>query len=139
MKITEINLGFLWDRYIPVLDATSPYEIKWDGQINKFDKFLREEPLDKVLEAVVVAFKNDYPRALFLYGALSVGFYSEIVEEGEYSSLNSKDIRRDDVLNLGFYTVQNTLGIEIKNGKIAIDYTPVQIPKEKELPSNASC
>lgn len=30
--------------------------------------------------------------------SLSVGFYSEIVEEGEYSGLNSKDIRRDDIL-----------------------------------------
>ena len=98
MEITEIDLGFLWDRYIPMLDATSPYEIKWANEIDKFDKFLREESLDKVLEAVVIAFKDNYPRALFLYGALHKDFYSETIEEGDYSGLDQKDIRRNDIL-----------------------------------------
>jgi hypothetical protein len=35
--------------------------------------------------------------------------------------------------DLGFYSVQNTVGIEIKKGKIVVDYTPAQIPKEKEF------
>ena len=37
--------------------------------------------------------------------------------------------------DLGFYTVQDTVGVEIRNGKIIIDYTPAQIPKEKEFSS----
>nr|WP_321233926.1 hypothetical protein [uncultured Psychroserpens sp.] len=98
MEITEINLGFLWDRYIPVLDATSPYETRWNDEKSKFRKFLREESLDKIVEATIIAFKDNYPRALFLYGALSKGFQSEIIEEDDYSGLDQKDIRRNDVL-----------------------------------------
>ncbi|WP_046759376.1 hypothetical protein [Kordia jejudonensis] len=98
MKIRDIDLGFLWDRYIPILGATSPYELKWDNEIDKFDEYLQKEPIEKMLEAVVIAFKDQYPRALFLYGALSIGFYSQIVEEGEYRGLNQKDIKRNDIL-----------------------------------------
>ncbi len=35
----------------------------------------------------------------------------------------------------GIYAYQNTVGIKIKNDKIIVDYTPAQIPKEKEFTS----
>nr|WP_321233927.1 hypothetical protein [uncultured Psychroserpens sp.] len=37
--------------------------------------------------------------------------------------------------DLGFYTVTNTIGIEIKNVKIVVDYSPAHVPKEKEFAS----
>lgn len=57
--------------------------------------------------------------------------YNCFIKDGNLVIGTSK--KYDD--DLGFYIIQNTLGIEIKYGKILVDYTSAQISKEKEFSS----
>lgn len=63
MKLSDINLGFLWEKRIEiVVDAPDPFDEKWDTEYLKFSEFIKVSPIPKVIELMIIAYKDTYPR-----------------------------------------------------------------------------
>lgn len=66
MKFEGINIGFLWeDINEKNLDAPNPFDEKWRADMVKYGKFNKTGPLEKVLELLIIAYKDKSPRDMF--------------------------------------------------------------------------
>ncbi len=63
MNITNINLGFLWiENPNHILDAPDPFDEKWDSEYLKLYNFIEFEPLEKVIDLIILMYKDKYPK-----------------------------------------------------------------------------
>lgn len=66
MEFEGINLGFLWhDINEKILDAPNPFDEKWRDDKIKYRRFNKTGPLEKVLQLLIIAYKDDSPRDFF--------------------------------------------------------------------------
>jgi len=66
MEFEGINLGFLWhDINDKILDAPNPFDEKWRDDKVKYGKFNKTGTLEKVLQLLIIAYKDDSPRVRF--------------------------------------------------------------------------
>ncbi|MFZ4930619.1 hypothetical protein [Chryseobacterium sp. Mn2064] len=74
MEYEGTNLGFLWnDINEKILDGPNPFDIIKYGDFNKTG------PLEKVLELLIIAYKNDSPRDFFYIGKNGDAIYKDNV------------------------------------------------------------
>ena len=78
IRYEEINLGFLWnDINEKILDGPNPFDEKWRTERIKYRKFNKTGPLEKVLELLIIAYKNDSPRDFFYIGKNGDAIYKD--------------------------------------------------------------
>ena len=66
MIFEGINIGFLWeDVNEKILDAPNPFDEKWRTEMVKYGNFNDSGPLEKVLQLMIIAYKDKSPRVMF--------------------------------------------------------------------------
>lgn len=66
MTFEGINIGFLWeDINEKILDAPNPFDEKWRDEKIKYGKFNKTGSLEKVLQLLIIAYKDRSPRDMF--------------------------------------------------------------------------
>jgi hypothetical protein len=69
MIFEGINIGFLWeDINEKILDAPNPFDEKWRDEKIKYRDFNKKGPLEKVLQLLIIAYKDNSPREMFYIG-----------------------------------------------------------------------
>ncbi|GGG23229.1 hypothetical protein GCM10011344_24970 [Dokdonia pacifica] len=100
MEITDIQLDFLWlTKGGPILDAPDPFWEKWRKEKLKLSNFIKTESIPKLIQLIVTAYKDQYPRSYWGGGILlDLENYAPKEEEGyvliESSSMIRKDIKK---------------------------------------------
>jgi len=63
MEVQDINLNFLWlQKGGPILDAPDPFWEKWASEEIKFYNFIKQASISKLIQLIVTAYKEQYPR-----------------------------------------------------------------------------
>ncbi|MDC8006032.1 hypothetical protein POV27_18415 [Aureisphaera galaxeae] len=138
MEIRDINLGFLWEeRGGPILDAPDPFWEKWREDKVKFYSFMKTEPIHKIVELMVIAYKDKFPRDYWSSNFLNEKIRQTDVEEDENGfKIYGKDyMLRHDVISFadkekitdGEFEYSSEIKIEFIEGR---DLT---VPIEKVL------
>jgi hypothetical protein len=66
MIFEGINIGFLWeDINEKILDAPNPFDEKWRTEMVKYGNFNDSGSLEKVLQLMIIAYKDKSPRDMF--------------------------------------------------------------------------
>ncbi|MBB4807399.1 hypothetical protein HNP38_002703 [Chryseobacterium defluvii] len=78
MEFEGINLGFLWhDINDKILDAPNPFDEKWRDDKIKYRHFNKTGPIEKVLQLLIIAYKDDSPRDFFYIGKNGDAIYKD--------------------------------------------------------------
>ena len=97
MEITDIDLNFLWlEKRVVVLDAPDPFWEKWRSEHVKFYDFIESTSIPKLIQLIIIAYKDKYPRRYWGGAILNSKNYVEKIENG-YNILEAKNILRDDI------------------------------------------
>lgn len=96
MKFEGIDLGFLWnDINEKILDAPNPFDEKWRDEKVNFAKYNKSEgSLEKILQLLIIAYKDDSPRDRFNYSKNGDAIYKDNLCIQEKEHLARKDIER---------------------------------------------
>jgi hypothetical protein len=97
MEITDIQLDFLWlSRGGPILDAPDPFWEKWADEKLKLSDFIKTESISKLVQLIVTAYKDQYPRSYWGGAILDHTTYTPKKEDG-YSVIEASSITRKDI------------------------------------------
>ena len=97
MEITDIQLDFLWlSRGGPILDAPDPFWEKWGEEELKLSEFIKTESISKLVQLIVTAYKEQYPRSDWGGVILDHTTYTPKKEDG-YSIIEASSITRKDI------------------------------------------
>lgn len=120
-EIEDLNLGFLWAEKggIVIMDAADPFWEKWDGELLKYLSFIEHAPLEKVIELLLISFKDRYPRD-FWNMAFSLGAESgrNNNKQGVYDVYESQFINREDIVRVKRRRREDIYGFEYDCEKI---------------------
>jgi len=98
MNITDINLGFLWiEKTSFWLDAPDPFDEKWRDDRVKLSYFIELEPLEKVIDLIILMYKDKYPKNS-VFAGISTGRSARYVYmENGYEVIDGENISRTDI------------------------------------------
>ena len=102
MEIADINLGFLWEeRGGPILDAPDPFWEKWREDKGNFREFMKTESISKIVELMVLAYRDKYPRDYWSSNFLNDKIWkSELEADSDGIKTYGKDyMLRKDVIS----------------------------------------
>ena len=98
MNITDINLGFLWIKNPNrILDAPDPFDEKWRDDYLKLYNFIEFEPLEKVIDLIILMYKDKYPKEVVYTSMSTMKTYKHIYKKEGYKITDGKHLVRNDI------------------------------------------
>ncbi len=100
MEITDLNLDFLWaDKGGPILGKVDPFWEVWSPEREKYIEFIETESIPKLIELLVISFKDKFPRDYWNPSITIDGMevLKRIRQEGDYKVLEGSDLRNEDL------------------------------------------
>jgi len=101
MKISDINLGFLWEeRKGIILDAPHPFDEKWDAETLKFYAFMENENIPKIIELTVMGYRDEFPRDFWAGIFLNMKILKTDIfaDENGVKTYGEDYLRRNDII-----------------------------------------
>ncbi|WP_262150910.1 hypothetical protein [Chryseobacterium foetidum] len=100
----NFKLDFFYYQEKAILDGRDPKMIELTPDIDKFEKFLKTQPLDKIIELLIHTYKDKYAQTQFWIMKLLVSNslliddkYPSYLDEETDTFLSSKKIDRNDL------------------------------------------
>ncbi|KIX20566.1 hypothetical protein SY27_11685 [Flavobacterium sp. 316] len=112
MIFEGINIGFLWeDVNEKILDAPNPFDEKWRDAKIKYRDFNKTGSLEKMLQLLIIAYKDDSPRDIFTLSKDIKSAGNAIYKDNQVIQLK-KDLARTDIEKF-IDTIKDKDGLEI--------------------------
>lgn len=124
MEITDLKLDFLWlkNPYM-ILGKKDPFWETWQPERWKFSEFVETAPIEKVLELIIIAYKDKYPREYWTGIFMTRKGAREVKRIDGYSIFKEDYLSKDDMA---------TYKVKLKQDAGGIDYLSEMIIELKE-------
>jgi hypothetical protein len=124
MEIKDLKLDFLWlkNPYM-ILGKKDPFWETWQPERWKFSEFVETAPIEKVLELIILVYKDKYPRAYWTGNFITLKGSDNVQESEGYFVFTEEYLERNEM---------SKYKVKLKQDAGSIDYLSEMIIELKE-------